>query len=634
MSGFSQPYYNQQSNFLNANKVWAFYENEGLDFNTGVPPVPINTHLGGGVGQEGVASVADPESGVLLFYTNGANVWDKDDQVMPNGSALLGNSGFSMSSRRPRTSTSQGVCIVPMIDDPDRYYVFSLISGSLLEAYGSNQDSFAAFYSIVDMTLRNGLGDVDTNNKNIPLTPNKMPYSEAMIAVPGNCNDIWIILHRSDSAVYDAYHVTKDGISPIPVTSRTSGPNSVLVNNYAMMAISPNRTKLAFCSGNWLFSFPFGGYGSIAEFDAGTGIISNPIILGGISNSTDSAYRFIGRGAAFSPNGKYFYSLELSASGIVQYDVSVHDYDSINQSRQVISSNVVPQATGCLRLYGDTIYYAGTGYINLIADPNTAGIACNYIDTAIKLSGATSAMLSLPSEVVYPISKDTIYSLQLDTIICYGIQGGMLLTPSELNAQFEYQWSDLSSASTLNVTDTGVYWVAYHNSCDDYIVDTFKIKDAGFIKPQITINVDVLAVQSSYTTYQWMLYDTLIPGATQPTYNVTGNGDYRVIVTSAYGCIDTSAVYRINNLDETTIPAFDLNGQIRIYPNPATDFINISAPFDINVHVLGIDGRNLKISEREKSIPISNLSPGIYLLRICDVSGRFIKVEKIIKVSQ
>lgn len=627
---FGQKYYNQQSNFLNANKVWAFPVKAGLDFNNSIP-IPIKTELGYGGQDEGSASICDPISGALLFYTNGAEIWDKNDQIMPNGSDLFGNGIRLAPTFPPTVSTTQGVCIIPVIDESDKYYVFSLTYGNEL------QDSFAVYYSIVDMSLNNGLGDVVFNNKNIPLTPKGMRFSEAMIAVPGNCNDIWLLLHRSDSAVYDAYHVTKDGISPAPIVSRTSGPeSSYFFYSNGSMAISPDRTKLAFCSGTAIGSFLIGGYGAICEFNASTGMVSNEIILGGISNNKDTLFRCVSRGAAFSSNGKKFYTYEFKDSGIVQYDVSIHNYDSINSSRQVISHNA-NRIGGYLRLYGDTIYSADAGYINIISDPNNKGIACNYIPKAITLlPGSTiSGGFVLPNEVVYTVTRDTNFSLRLDTVICRsGLYNGIILTPSEMDTQLEYIWSDSSLASTLDVTESGTYWVAYHNSCGDYIVDTFKIKVVDMIQPQITIRERELGVQMTYTTYKWMLNDTLITEATQSTYNVKVNGDYRVIVTNEYGCVDTSDVYQVTNADGTAVTDINSKKQIRIYPNPATDIINITTPVDINIYILGIDGRILKIAQNAQSISISELSRGVYQLQIYDTSGSLLTTKKIIKISQ
>lgn len=63
--------------------VWAFGDSAGINFNTGIP-VPIITSTNT---IEGSASVCDA-NGQLLFYTEGTLVWDRNHQLMPNGSDL------------------------------------------------------------------------------------------------------------------------------------------------------------------------------------------------------------------------------------------------------------------------------------------------------------------------------------------------------------------------------------------------------------------------------------------------------------------------------------------------------------------------------------------------------------------
>src|SRR4030095_6111364 len=64
------------SNLLMAQKenaIWYFGDRAGLDFNT-IPPTPITSNL---TTLEGTSSICDP-GGHLLFYTNGASVWDRN----------------------------------------------------------------------------------------------------------------------------------------------------------------------------------------------------------------------------------------------------------------------------------------------------------------------------------------------------------------------------------------------------------------------------------------------------------------------------------------------------------------------------------------------------------------------------
>src|SRR4030095_14361818 len=85
--------------------IWNFGYHAGLDFSGG-SPVPFN---GSEINQwEGVATACDA-SGNLDFYTDGVTVWDANNDVMPNGTGLLGNG-----------SSTHSATVVPMPNDPEK----------------------------------------------------------------------------------------------------------------------------------------------------------------------------------------------------------------------------------------------------------------------------------------------------------------------------------------------------------------------------------------------------------------------------------------------------------------------------------------------------------------------------------
>src|SRR6185295_13545235 len=79
-------------------------------------------------------------------------------------------------------------------------------------------------------------------------------------------------------------------------------------------------------------------------------------------------------------------------------------------------------------------------------------------------------------------------------------------------------------------------------------------------------------------TYQWKRNGTNISGAILPTYLVTSPGDYTYAVTDLNGCNKTSNTTSItsNNCRENdnTGSQNEIN-TVNIYPNPATDEINV-----------------------------------------------------------
>ena len=133
----------KQANF------WYFGTHAGLNFSMG-PPAPLTN--GALDTWEGCSSISTA-AGALEFYTDGTYVYNRNHTQMPNGSGLFGHS----------SSTQSGI-IVPKPGSTTQYYIFTVDAADNGLAHG-------LCYSLVDMTLNDGLGDVVTTEKNISLVP-------------------------------------------------------------------------------------------------------------------------------------------------------------------------------------------------------------------------------------------------------------------------------------------------------------------------------------------------------------------------------------------------------------------------------------------------------------------------------
>lgn len=126
---------------------WYFGVNAGIDFNatppSALPAGSMNT-------MHASFSVAD-STGSLLFYSQGQSVWNRNHQVMPNGSGLFGG------------QSNQQVFTMKKPGTENLYYLFSIFMNLYPPGYG-------LYYSLIDMNLNGGLGDVVTGYKNIPVS--------------------------------------------------------------------------------------------------------------------------------------------------------------------------------------------------------------------------------------------------------------------------------------------------------------------------------------------------------------------------------------------------------------------------------------------------------------------------------
>src|SRR5690349_13682807 len=166
---------------------WYFGQNAGVSFVSGSP---VNLSGGQITTNEGCSSMSDG-AGNLLFYTDGQNVYDKNHTLMPNGTGLLGN-----------WSSTQSALITADPGNVNQYYIFTT---------DGFQGPNGLRYSIVDMTLNGGNGDIGTV-KNVQL----MNFSDEKVTGIRNAsgNGFWIVSHgpSNTSNEYYAFPLTAAGI--------------------------------------------------------------------------------------------------------------------------------------------------------------------------------------------------------------------------------------------------------------------------------------------------------------------------------------------------------------------------------------------------------------------------------------
>jgi hypothetical protein len=260
--------------------IWYFGLNAGLDFSSGDPVALKNGQV---YQSEGVASICDKE-GQLLFYTDGMIIYNRNHGTMTNGQGLLGHN-----------SSTQSAIIVPAISDSYRFYVFTVDAEA-----GSN----GVCYSIVNMGLDGGLGDVEVKNVQL-LTP----ACEKLTAIK-HCNgkDTWVITHGWNSNAFYAFLLTSTGIQA-PVISRAG--RSIDSDNgrtAGYMKAAPDGSKLA------LANYRIGV--DLFDFDPATGRVSNPVEL----LASEEPY-----GIEFSPNSALLYVTDAKALSATKYTIPYYN---------------------------------------------------------------------------------------------------------------------------------------------------------------------------------------------------------------------------------------------------------------------------------------------------------------------
>jgi gliding motility-associated-like protein len=428
------------------NNNWCFGSKAGLDFNTGTPTAFTSAMNC----DEGSASVSHRRTGALLFYTDGVRVYNRTHAIMPNGNGI-GNDFLS--------SSLQGMLIVPFTDDSNKYFVFALEHESAAEG--------ALFYSVVDMRLDGGIGDVVSSQKKIKLGKG---FVEGMQAVP-TCDGHWLLLSSRTSNEFVAYRINASGIDTQAVFSQMSSP--YITSVLGAMKISPDRKKLLYAT---YTSRQVGGVNyavaTLYDFDERTGkVLNGEHLIDPTPNATHYSVEF-------SEDGSKAYVSDIRY-GIYQFDLALPTPTAIKASKKTVYQNTTGSAASLLQMGPDKNIYVATYGMNSIArisNTNTAVPGCVYTTGAVTLAPGTTSLKSLPPEVTYPEegSLDTFFSTK-DVEICAGAD--MQLQGQD--GAISYTWQDGSNQSTFKVPAEGTYWVTSQFLCSQN-TDSFNVKIKSF----------------------------------------------------------------------------------------------------------------------------------------------------------
>lgn len=367
----------------NQNNIWVFGDSAGIDFSNGALPV-----FSGMDARGGCSSVAD-SSGSLLFYCFGTTssidsvglVYNYLNDTMINGDHLIIPSYYG------------NPIICPLPNDSAKYYIFHL---------GFYNSTVGLFYSIVDMSLNGGQGEVI--QKNIQL--DSLMQGDCIEAIKhGNGRDWWLItkLGGNGSTQIDRFNVYR--ISPGNIIS------TPVIQDFGNSVDAVNQKIILNNNGTKIMNINIGGYMCEYSFDRCTGIISTPNII--FPQQLSNFTRIFDEGA-YSPNNSLFYVSRNTFGGnfgnknyLLQYDLSAID---IPASCDTLDSTYTypPVDNGAVRLAPDGKIYYSQAYISLTAvstpyadtmrnyinenlgvinNPDIIGSGCNFTPFSFYLGG-------------------------------------------------------------------------------------------------------------------------------------------------------------------------------------------------------------------------------------------------------
>jgi len=338
---------------------------------------------------------------------------------------------------------------------------------------------------------------------------------------------------------------------------------------------------------------------SIVKYGLTSGNLSSQVAGSSTTGSTASAGTAIITGLL--PTTQYFYQIEaVNSIGSVQSAVgnfttlavipAIAEYN-FNNTRNNINGTQ-PFATGTT---------------TFVADRN--GNASSAL--RIPSSGISSSIVGLPNgtaarsvSIWYKVS-----TAALDNgLFVYGESGGNSaygVSFNNVNTWFNFAWS--TNTPITNPSNDG-QWHHLVTSFDSSRISRVYVD--GVLKTTLLQNSWFTANSTNF----WL--GSLFTASASP---FDGTVDDLKIYNYALSQADVSSLFTNNTLSSADFNQNNL--QVSLYPNPATDVLNIEMTNEINsIEIYNIQGQKVRTAN-QKQINISDLAAGIYMVRIQDTEN-------------
>jgi hypothetical protein len=426
------------------------------------------------MGFEGTQGNISDSNGNFLMSSNGVWIANANNDTMQNGTGL--NPGAFVNSWSNGLPLPHANIILPWPDSSKKYILIH-------QTHNNTQSpSSELYFSVIDITLDNGLGEVIEKNiifyqDNFAWGLNACKHSNGrdwwIVALSDSLNKIFTFLlspngiqfHSSQSFFFPAFH-------------GTSG-----------QAFSPDGKKFAFTN---VISLNPGTYEHdlrLLDFDRCSGVFSNPQFL----NLTDSIG---GRSVAFSSNSKNLYFSKFDK--IIQINTDTSDIASSLKIVAIYDGFISGVPPNCCNTDFWSMYLAANGkiyitsgssvqHIHYINFPDLKDSLCDVQQHAIDLNGVWS-FRAVPNHPNYYLGCDTTCTPCLLTPLginevshdfkfniypnpSSGNFNVIYLLPQNKNGKLEVfditgkvvyelrlpQWSTLQSISLSNYISNGLY---------------------------------------------------------------------------------------------------------------------------------------------------------------------------------
>jgi hypothetical protein len=412
-----------------------------INFMSGSDSVVLDTRKMRFINSQG--NISD-KNGNLLMSSNGIWIADATGDTMMNGAGL--NPGaYATANQNSGMPHPNGNMFLPFPGDSNKYALFHISGG-----YGTTT-GIQLFYSIIDITLNNGLGAVIIKNNLIPL--GSLGFGGISACKHANGRDWWVVVENDSFNVIYKILFTSTGISTI--SSQSFAANYLGEYSTVIPTFSKDGKHFAYTTSPGMF-FPNISYMRYFDFDRCSG---NFTYVRGIQ-IPDSMYSM---SVAFSANSKFLYF--GSYQTIYQLNI-----DSVNTSYPIQTVAAYDGFLDSLGLGSPTfgvmylasnnkIYLRNIGasrYLSIINYPDSAGLLCDVQQHA-KLLHCLN--ITTPNHPNYFLGKmensvcDTLLNLTPSFSIRDGVEVVLQVFPNPVNDVLSVSYTPSPQTQVLELLD-------------------------------------------------------------------------------------------------------------------------------------------------------------------------------------
>jgi len=451
------------------------------------------------------------------------------------------------------------------------------------------------------VTTTNSCGSVTSNE--IAVTVNSLPIAQTILAMGsttfcegnsvmlmGNTGGTW-----SSGATIADITVTQTGNYSVTTTnscgSVTSNTIAVTVNPLPTAATISAMGSTTFCQGN------------------------SVMLMGNTGGTWSSG----GTSAIINVNqtGNYF----VTTTNNCGIDTSNIIVVTVNTLPTAAAISAMGNTTFCegnsLLLMGNTGGTWSSGGTSASINVNQTG---NYFVTTTNNCGSVAS--NTIAVTVNPLPTAATISTIGNTTFC---EGSTVMLMGNIGGT----WSSGGTAASINVNQTGNYFVTTTNNCGSVVSNTITVT-VNSVDTSVTVGNDTLFANAINASYQWLQCNgnyIAISGDTNQTFTPTQlPASYAVVVTQN-SCVDTSACYPIII---TSLPNQDKEGAFILIPNPATSQLIVDNG-QLKIGTITIQNTLGEIVYTKtncntiETIDASGFSKGVYFVLVNKKSLKFVK---------